>query len=48
MECAHFTFFVFVFAAQLIFELFRLTFVLPPFAIFVLLFLQLAKKEEKQ
>jgi len=48
MECAHFTFCVFVVAAQLIFELFRLTFVLPPFAIFVLLFFQLAKKEEKK
>jgi len=47
MECAHFKFRVFVVAAQLIFELFRLTFVLPPFAIFVLLFLQLAQKAEK-
>jgi len=47
MECAHFTFLAFVVAAQLIFELFRLTFVLPPFAIFVLLFLQIAKKRRK-
>jgi len=48
MECAHFTFLVFVVAAQLIFELLRLTFVLPPFAIFVLLFFSLPKKKKKK
>jgi len=47
MECAHFKFRVFVVAAQLISELFRLTFVLPPFAIFVLLFFSLPKKKKK-